>query len=193
MNTQCPFCHALVVKINLSRLDLRICPNCFSTFFPSDKTMTFRSELFPYTRRRWLQILESKMQQSAAAEVEKNVERNVENSMPVEPLKCIDHGQVLTDSKFPDYGIDGKMPSCCGMFHLSASQTAEILRRTLAGSDADFFTSRSPRKEKHHFAIIKMLDKLVSKLLDNNKMPAEDPLEKLQYELHFRKVLEGGA
>jgi hypothetical protein len=90
MSNICPFCEFPVVRVDLQGLDLRICPHCLAAFFPSDKTMAFRHEVFDKTREIWLSILESRK----ADWVE----------VPGE-LKCIDHGERLIEGTLPDYGI----------------------------------------------------------------------------------------
>lgn len=167
MSNSCPFCGSEVARIGLSRLDLRICPECLATFFPSDRTMTFRRELFRKTRETWLAVLNA---------------RKANFAPKSEAPCCIDCGKPLERGKLPDYALDGWVATCCGMFNLDPQVASEVLARTLAGSE--------PQKEgKHHFAFIRLLDKLVTKLT-GNELPEDDPIETLQYELHFRDVLE---
>ena len=59
MNT-CPYCKSEVAQIKFQHLDLRICPKCFSTFFPCDQTMAFRSDLTDKSRELWLKALLAK-------------------------------------------------------------------------------------------------------------------------------------
>lgn len=164
MTNKCPFCGETVEKINTSRLDLRICPSCFSTFFPSDRTMTFRTEIFHTTRKLWLEAIKGK------------------ENPPINEFapRCIDHQVPLVKGKLPDYGIDGYIPTCCHLFHLSCENTKEILARTLEGI--------APSKpKKHHFAIIRFLDKIISKFVGEKE---DDSFDTIQYELHFKKILE---
>lgn len=165
MNNTCPFCHSEVKKIEV-RLDLRICPHCLATFFPTDKTMSFRNDIFALTRKKWLAVLNSK---------------DLSNDIPAE-VRCIDHNEILVDGKIPDYGIPGHVTTCCGMFHLTASMTKEILERSLVNANIK-------KEGKHHFAFIRALDSLINRLTGNVE-PEEDPIEAIQYELHFKKVLE---
>lgn len=166
--SNCSFCGTEVVKINLHHLDLRICPKCFSTFFPCDQTMAFRGELIDKSRELWLKALLAK---------------NLQDPVCENP-KCIDHGEPLVDGKLPDYGFDGKVTTCCKMYHLTPSLTIQLLKRTLE------HPFQVPQKEgKHHFFFIRWFDALVNKLL-GEKMPDEDPMDLLQYNLHMKKVLE---
>ena len=166
MNNICPFCRTEVAKIENLRFDLRICPGCLATFFPTNKTMSFRNDIFTLTRKKWLAVLESR-----------GARENV-----VAEVRCIDHGELLEDGKLPDYGIPGKVTTCCGMFHLTADMTKEILQRSLVNADLK-------KEGKHHFAFIRALDGLINKLTGNVE-PEEDPIEAIQYELHFKHVLE---
>lgn len=166
--SQCPFCFAEVREINFPHLNLRICPKCYSTFFPCNQTMPFRSELLDKTRELWFKALSAKN--------------------PVDPdtanAKCIDHGEPLVEGTLPDYGYPGKVTTCCGMFHLTPSLTLRLLEHTLNTS-----VHLVESKGKHHFFFIRWLDNLVSKVF-GEKMPEEDPLDLIQYEHHFRDIFE---
>jgi hypothetical protein len=167
MNT-CPYCKSEVAQIKFQHLDLRICPKCYSTFFPCDQTMAFRSDLTDKSRELWLKALLAK---------------NVQDPVCEDPC-CIDHGEPLVQGKLPDYGYDGKITTCCKMFHMPPSMTIQLLKRTLE------HPFQQPAKEgKHHFFFIRLLDALVDRLF-GEKMPDEDPLDLVQYSLHLKPILE---
>ncbi|SRR5690554_946503 len=169
MNESCPFCTATVSTIKIHRFVLRICPKCFSTFFSSNKTMSFRQEISDATRNLWLKSLK---------------EKDLKDP-PYESIKCLDHGEVLIDAKLPDYGIDAKVTTCCDLFHLTPSLTMQILERTLQ------FPSHknAPKKHiKHHFFFIRALDKILSKFFAEDNLE-EDPFEFIQYDHHFKDIL----
>lgn len=168
MNSICPFCQSETRRIDLPRLDLRICPHCLATFFPSDKTMAFRREVVDETRSRWLSALERRRGDW------------VESG---EGVRCIDHGRELVDGKLPDYGLPGKVATCCEMFQLPASTMYTLLQR-MGGSPAAERVSK-----KHHFAIIVLFSKIVDKLLGTGDSD-DDSLDALQYNLKFKDVLE---
>ncbi len=172
MNSSCPFCKSETKQVELSRLDLRICPHCLATFFPSDKTMAFRREVFDKTRAMWLLALEK---------------RKADWVEPDESARCIDHGERLVPGNLPDYGIPGKVAVCCNMFQLPASTMAKILRR-MAPSDEMFVSS----KKKHHFAFIVLLSKLVDKIFGSGDAE-DDSFEAIQYNLKFKEILENGS
>lgn len=168
MNEICPFCKSEIVKLGLNRIDLRLCPSCFAAFFPAAHAMAFRRELFQVTREKWLKVLESKH-----FEAKENSE-----------LKCVLHKEPLVKGKLPNYGIDGEYATCCDMLHLTPAQLVEILKRSLEGS-------AFKKETKHHFFFIHWFDKLISKLLKNESLAIEDdPIESMQYTLHFKKILE---
>lgn len=100
--SNCPFCKSETKKVELSRLDLRICPHCLGTFFPSDKTMAFRREIYDKTRVLWLQKLE---------------ERRADWIEPTENTSCIDHGEKLVDGKLPITASPGKSPLAATCFN----------------------------------------------------------------------------
>lgn len=166
--SNCPYCNAQVAEAKILHLDLRICPKCYSTFFPCDQTMAFRGDLTDKSRELWLKALEAK---------------NVQDPVCENP-KCIDHGEPLVDGKLPDYGFDGKVTTCCKMFHMPPSTTMQLLRRTLE------HPFQAPQKEgKHHLFFIRWIDALVNKFF-GEKMPEEDPMDLIQYNLHLKNILE---
>lgn len=164
----CPYCKSEVAEIKFQHLDLRICPKCYSTFFPCDQTMAFRSDLTDKSRELWLKALLAK---------------NVQDPVCENPC-CIDHGELLVAGKLPDYGYDGKITTCCKMFHFTPSMTIQLLKRTL-----EHPFQQSSKEGKHHFFFIRALDALVNKLF-GEKESAEDPLDLVQYSLHLKPILE---
>ena len=166
--SRCPFCKSEVAEIKIHHLDLRICPKCYSTFFPCDQTMAFRGDLTDKSRELWYKALLAK----------NPVDPDTSNAC------CIDHGEPLVEGKLPDYGYDGKVTTCCKMFHLTPSMTLELLKHTL---DTGF--QKPEAKGKHHFFFIRWLDALVSKLF-GEKMPEDDPLDAIQYNLYIKKYIE---
>lgn len=168
--SKCPFCNTEVAEIKIRTLDLRICPGCFSTFFPCNQTTSFRGELGDKTRELWLKALKSKTL----------------TAMP-ESACCIDHGEPLTRGKLPDYGYEGFVTSCCSMYHLTPELTVRLLEHTL---EQPF---QAPAKQgKHHFFFIRLLDKLISRGM-GEQQAEEDPLDLIQYNLHFKKILENSS
>ena len=166
--SKCPFCGSEVADVKIRHLDLRICPMCYSTFFPCNQTMALRGDIPDKSRELWYKAL-----------LAKNVsDPNTEGAC------CIDHGEPLVDGKLPDYGIPGKVTTCCEMFHLPPSLMLQILKRTL---DSPF--QKPTMGGKHHFFFIRWLDSLVSNFV-GEKMPDEDPLDELQYNLHLKKFFE---
>lgn len=163
----CPFCNAEVVEIKLHTLCLRLCPKCFSTFFPSSQTTAFRGEISDKTRELWLKALKQKKLMD----------------LPIS-ANCIDHGEALVQGKLPDYGYEGLVANCCDILHLSPELTVRLLEHTLE------HPFQVPAKQgKHHFFFIKLLDKLISKGM-GEQQPEDDPLDFIQYNLLFKPILE---
>lgn len=170
MTNACPFCHASVSSIKLHHFTLRICPQCYSTFFPAKNTMSFRNEISDKTREIWLSVLKAK---------------KVEDPILPTELKCIDHGEPLVKGNLPDYGMEGYITTCCDLFHLPPSLTCQILERTLK---SPFHASTKGKHIKNHFFFIRLLDKLFSKIIGEDQAK-EDPLDLIQYDLHFKDIL----
>lgn len=166
--SNCPFCNSQVAEIKLHHLDLRICPKCYSTFFPCDQTMAFRGDLTDKSRELWLAAL---------------LKKNVQDPVCDNP-KCIDHDDPLVQGKLPDYGFDGMVTTCCKMFHLPPSLTIQLLKRTL---EHPFQVQQ--KEGKHHFFFIRALAAVVDKLF-GEKMPDEDPLDLVQYNLHIKPIVD---
>jgi hypothetical protein len=130
--------------------------------------MAFRSDLTDKSRELWLKALLAK---------------NVQDPVCENPC-CIDHGEPLVQGKLPDYGYDGKITTCCKMFHMPPSMTIQLLKRTLE------HPFQQPAKEgKHHFFFIRWIDSLVTKLF-GEKVEEEDPLDLIQYNRTLRKFFE---
>ena len=130
--------------------------------------MAFRSDLVDKSRELWYKALLAK----------NPVDPDTSNAC------CIDHGEPLVDGKLPDYGYEGKVTTCCKMFHLTPSLTLRLLKHTL-----DTGVYKPAAERKHHFFFIRMLDSLVSKVV-GEKMPEEDPLDSVQYNLYLKKFFE---
>lgn len=166
--TNCPYCSTQVASFKFNHLDLRICPKCFSTFFPCSQTMAFRSDLTDKSRELWLKAL-----------LKKNLsDPNCSN------ICCIDHNEPLIAGTLPDYGFDGLVTTCCKMFHLPPSLTIKLLKRTLE------HPFKVPAKEgKHHLFFICWLDAIINKIF-GEKLPEDDPFDSLQYDIHLKPILD---
>ncbi len=154
---------------------LRLCPHCYAAFFPASKTMAFRNEIHDKTREIWLSVLE------------KNKESRVKVS---EDVLCIDHGQKLIDGALPDYGIPGKVSTCCDMFHLPPELLSQILKRTLVSPSANYVKTR--RTSPSFFlvqwmtALMRAFDAVFRQEFGSKE---EDPFESMQYDMKFKDVL----
>ena len=80
---KCSFCGSDVEALRIVNLDLRICPKCYSIYFPCNQTFAFYGGLSDKTRELWLEDLKK---------------RNVQDP-PCENPKCIDHGEPLVKGK----------------------------------------------------------------------------------------------
>ena len=100
-------------RIKLHHFTLRICPHCYSTFFPANNTMSFRNEISDKTREIWLSVLNQNIKDPA-----------------VEGDEMIDHGEPSSRDCFLITRLN-YVTTCCDMFHLPPSLTCQILERTL--------------------------------------------------------------
>jgi len=164
----CPFCKSEVAQMKIGHLDLRLCPKCFSAFFPSSQTTALRGDLPDKSRELWYNAM---------------VAKNLQDP-DMTGACCIDHGEPLMDGKIPDYGYEGKVATCCKTFHLPPSMVEKILKRTI---DTPF--QKPASQGKHHFFFIRALDALVSKF-SGEKLPEEDPLDTIPYNIHLKKFFE---
>src|SRR5574344_1917085 len=170
MTKNCPFCQTPVSSIKLHHFTLRICPHCYSTFFPANNTMSFRNEISDKTREIWLSVLKSK---------------NIKDPVVEGDVKCIDHGEPLIKGLLPDYAIEGYVTTCCDMFHLPPSLTCQILERSLK---YPFHATNKSKHTKEHFFFIHLFDRILSKNI-GEKPSEEDPLDLIQYDFHFNDIL----
>ena len=165
---KCSFCGSEVEALRIANLDLRICPKCYSIYFPCNQTFAFYGGLSDKTRELWLEDLKKK---------------NVQDPVCENP-KCIDHGEPLVKGKLPHYGFDGYVTTCCEMFHMPPSTVKQLLQWSL-----DIKAAPQAKEGKHHFFFIHWIDSLVSKLF-GEKPVEEDPLDLIQYNRTLRKFFE---
>lgn len=150
---------------------MRMCPKCYSVYFPHDQTFAFYGCLSDKTRRLWLEDL---------------LKKNVADPDCAAPV-CIDHGEPLVQGKIPHYGFNGYLTNCCKMYHFPPSGVVELLKWTIGKGDISDALGTS--KGKSHFFFVRWLDSLVTKLF-GEKMPDEDPLDAVQYSLNLKKFFE---
>ena len=165
---KCSFCGSEVESLRIVNLDLRICPKCYSIYFPCNQTFAFYGGLSDKTRELWLNDLNKK---------------NVLDP-PCENPVCIDHGQPLVKGKLPHYGFDGYVTTCCETFHMPPSTVKQLLQWSL-----DIKAAPQAKEGKHHFFFIHWIDSLVNKIF-GEKPVEEDPLDYIQYNRTLRKFFE---
>ena len=164
----CPFCQTGIPQpIELSELDLRICPDCLATFLPSSQFAALRRNVFTETRRHWLHVLK---------------ERGSRCPTP-ESLCCLDHGSPLSQGEIPDYGYPGAYPTCCDVQHLPPSLMIRILEFGLA-MEQNQHRTQSQRKRN---GIARLLGGWLYKLVEKPNL--DDGLDTMQYNFKFRDVL----
>lgn len=169
MSHTCPFCQqATPLQIELSELNLRICPHCHSTFMPSSQYAAVRRNVFVETRKLWLQVLET---------------RTPALTLPP-TVVCIDHGEPLQQGEIPDYGFPGVYPTCCDMQHLPPATMIEILKFGLKISESGFESQRSRNQPK---GLAALLGGILFRWVE--KANVEDGLDTMQYNFKFREAL----
>lgn len=132
--------------------------------------MSFRREISDTTRKTWLSVLKGK---------------SIKDPVVSGELKCLDHGEPLVKGALPDYNIPAYVTTCCDLFHLPPSLTCEVLERTLK---SPFRPLSKGKHVKEHFFFIRFFDFILSKVVGES-LPEEDPLDLIQYDLHFKDIL----
>lgn len=115
MANSCSFCDTELVTLNIAGSQVRICPQCHSTFLTGPAFSNVKSTLSQIARKQWADILTEDAKSFQAK---------------TNPL-CIEHKQPLVLGRMPDVGIDGPTPTCCIILHLIPADFAMLLNRSL--------------------------------------------------------------
>jgi len=160
----CSFCSAQEpVRIDISSLDLRICPGCLATFLPASQFGALRREIIDSTKGAWIRKLQTVTTGYSA-------------------LHCLEHKQPLVSGTIPGYSFEGLVPTCCNLQHIPPPLMLKILEMGIGGS---FVAARHQKIN----GLSRFLGGLVFHFWEKKQKKVEDGLDRLQYSFKFKAVL----
>jgi hypothetical protein len=168
----CSFCSkSEPVRIDISSLNLRICPNCLAAFLPASQFAALRRDINDSTKGAWVRKLQNINPETVPG--------------PDTPPVCLEHGSPLVDGIIPNYGFNGLVPACCDLQHLPPSLMIKILE---IGIEAGIggLTSFSSRKMN---PISEFLGGIIFRFWQKRQKNVDDGLDRLQYNFKFKDVL----
>jgi len=166
---QCSFCSTQEpVRIDISSLNLRICPACFATFLPANQFGALRREVLDSTKGAWIRKL--KTVASSLSEAEKS------------GINCLEHNQPLVSGTIPGYSFEGLVPTCCDLQHIPPPLMIKILDMGIGGA---FVVSKRPKIN----GISRFLGGIVFHFWEKKQKNVEDGIDRLQYSFKFKAVL----
>jgi len=168
----CFFCsESEPVRIAVSSLNLRICPNCLCTFLPASQFAVLRRDINDSTKGVWIRKLQS-------------IEASPRNCSDAPPV-CLEHGVPLVKGVVPNYGFGNLVPECCDLQHLPPSLMIKILKLGIEAGMGGL-TGFSKRKIN---PVSEFLGGIVFRLWEKRQKNTDDGLDHLQYNLRFKEVL----
>jgi hypothetical protein len=160
----CPFCNkSEPAKIDLSSVNLRICPVCKATFIPAEQLPELRRVLEDTTKTHWINAL------------------SICEGFVTPQILCLEHQTPLEKGTVPGYSYETLVPKCCSLQHLSPNIMKQILSLGLGTN----FATR-PKKG----GIGRFLAAPIFRLFEKKNPAAEDDIDRLQYNFKFKEVLE---
>ncbi len=164
----CSFCsQSEPMRIDISSLDLRICPNCLATFLPATQLAELRRKIDDDTKGAWIRRCNKVCSAPATG-----------------TIMCLEHGVPLMNGTIPDYSFEGLIPTCCNLQHIQPPLMAKILELGIGLSA--FNVSRSKRKIN---PVSAFLGGIVFHFWKKKQKKVEDGLERLQYNYKFKETL----
>jgi hypothetical protein len=207
--TLCSFCSkSEPIRIEITAMNLRVCPNCLAVFLPAAQFAALRRELSDSTKAAWRRKLQHLSEQP-------------QNAAP----KCLEHGTPLVLGTIPNYSFEGFVPTCCDLQHLPLSLMLEVLKISMGVSRATMGGSKGTANRKQNpiflltaisvasaiglttvflvgnygvpvagiflgsFLFAILLGKLAFYFWRKKQKPIDDGLDRLQYDFKFKDVL----
>ncbi|GBU24370.1 hypothetical protein R83H12_01000 [Fibrobacteria bacterium R8-3-H12] len=165
MQALCSFClRQEPVRIDISSLNLRICPNCLATFLPASQFGALRRDVLDPTKGAWMRKLQTVGAGHSA-------------------LHCLEHKQPLVSGTIPGYSFEGLVPTCCDLQHIPPFLMIKILEMGIGGR---FVATRRSQKVN---GLSRFLGGLVFHFWEKRQKNVEDGIDRLQYSFKFRGVL----
>jgi len=169
----CSFCSKFEpVRIEISSLNLRICPNCLATFLPATQFPALRRDVAKATKGAWIRRLNAALHATPESL----------NSSAL--INCLEHGASLEHGTIPNYSFEGLVPKCCDLQHLPSSLMVKILK---LGLDAPNIPSGASRSKIN--PVSQFLGGVVFYFWEKKQKKIDDGLDRLQYNLKFKDVL----
>jgi len=165
----CSFCSAQEpVRIEISSLNLRICPNCFATFLPANQFGALRREVQDSTKGAWIRKLKTVASSLSEA--------------GMSGINCLEHNQPLVSGTIPGYSFEGLVPTCCDLQHIPPPLMIKILDMGIGGA---FVVSKRQKIN----GLSRFLGGIVFHFWEKRQKNVEDGLDRLQYSFKFKAVL----
>ena len=168
----CSFCSkSEPVRIDISSMNLRICPSCFTTFLPASQFAALRRETSSATKGAWIRACKNK---ASAAQ-------------PPAPV-CLEHSVPLVPGTIPDFSFEGLVPTCCDLQHLPPPLMIKILELGIGASGGSMGGPFGASKRKIN-PVAELLGGIVFHFWEKKQKKVEDGLDRLQYNFKFKDVL----
>lgn len=98
---------------------------------------------------------------------------------------CVEHHTPLMEGKLPDYGIQGYVPNCCKILHLTPTVLAQLLEHSLT---APRHSVRDLKEKRQGFTV--RVVRSILKALGKDEQPIEDGLDDILWQTKFLPLLQ---
>ncbi len=170
----CSFCsQSEPVRINISSLNLRICPNCLSAFLPASQFAALRREISDATKGAWIRVCRVRRNKACLVSTD---------------VACLEHGVPLVPGTIPNYSFEGLVPTCCDLQHLPPPLLIKILEIAMGASGGSMGGPLGASKRKIN-PIAELLGGIVFRFWEKRQKKTDDGLDRLQYNFKFQDVL----
>lgn len=167
----CPFCKkAEPVLIDISSLNLRICPCCKASFLAEEHIPEFRRTLFDTTKTYYMKSLKQAPEVSDAE-------------------YCLDHNKPLENSIVAGFGFEALKPKCCSILHLKPS----IMEKIISAGFGTYNIKRTQTKRNFVDSLARIFGGVFFAIWKKKNPVVEDEVDRLQYNMKFKKVLEANS
>ncbi|MDR2583076.1 MAG: hypothetical protein LBC75_06315 [Fibromonadaceae bacterium] len=169
----CSFCSAQEpVRIEISSLDLRICPYCLATFLPATQFGALRREVQDSTKGAWIRKLKTVTKENLAS-------------------NCLEHKQPLVSGTIPGYSFEGLVPTCCDLQHIPPPLMIKILEMGIGAPNVPTRSMGGIAGSRHSKSngLSRFLGGFVFHFWEKRQKNVEDGIDRLQYSFKFKEVL----
>jgi len=170
----CSFClKQEPVRIDISSLNLRICPACFATFLPANQFGALRREVQDATKGAWIRKLKTATAEYSAQH-------------------CLEHNQPLVSGTIPGYSFEGLVPTCCDLQHIPPLLMIKILEMGLGAPNVPTRSmggGLAGRRRSKAEGVSRFLGGFIFRFWEKRQKNVEDGIDRLQYSFKFKGVL----